>query len=191
MGYDSNFKWKSEKQRKAVMSIYDKRHGGGLKLQGQKNATKILQDRYNTENKTTYPRRKILLEKFSKPNTVLTESEIQIIKNNLNSGNDETQKFGKQANDKIWNNEDGIRLTEEQTLKGLEYLNRPNIRNNHFGYREEAILDDFKEFRLMGFTDISNYGSSFKYYVPVFDVYANDGNGFQYHPSSDGISITG
>ena len=42
MNYNSNFNFKSERQRKAVMAILSQRHGGGLKLQGQENALKIL-----------------------------------------------------------------------------------------------------------------------------------------------------
>lgn len=193
MNYHSNFEFKSEKQRNKVMAILRQRGGGGKVLEGQINARRILSERDRTENLVTKKRRVLLLEKLQKPHVVITEGEIQNIKNNFNGGSDEGYKFAKEANTLIWDHPNGVRLTEEQNQKGVEYLNRPNIRKQ-MGYREEHVIDNFKEFKLDGFKDEANYHQNqmgIRYYVPVFTVIANDGNTFQYHGSSGGISITG
>ena len=188
MNYNSNFNFKSERQRKAVMAILSQRHGGGLKLQGQENAVRILSNRDNTQNLATQKRRKILIEKIKRPHVVLSEAEIQILKNNLNSGNDKTVEFGKELNNLLWNHPNGMMITNEQTSKGIEYLNRPNIRKQ-MGAREEEILDNFKEFRLVAFHD--DYNGFRHYYSPYWRVIANDGSTFEYHQDSKGISIDG
>ena len=79
-------------------------------------------------------------------------------------------------------------ITNEQTAKGVEYLSRPNIRKQ-MGAREEEVLDNFKEFRLVAFHDDNN---GFRhYYSPYWRVIANDGSAFEYHQDSKGISIDG
>ena len=92
------------------------------------------------------------------------------------------------ADNLIWNNSNGVMVTEAQNQKGLEFLNRPNIRKN-MGYRELDVLDNFKEFRLKGFHDVGN--SYRRFYVPYWEVIANDGSTFEYNISSNGIDILG
>jgi hypothetical protein len=99
----------------------------------------------------------------------------------------------------------GFSLTPEQTAKGLAWLmnewKTPTGKervNNPFGYRETAILEDFKEFKLIGFYDCSRYGAIFvpilyssKCYTPLYRVIAKEGNSFEYYYNFEGLSIVG
>ena len=94
-----------------------------------------------------------------------------------------------QFNDLIFNNKHGVRITEEQTSKGIAYLARANIQKQ-LGSREQHIVDNFKEFRLNGFEQAFNdYGNS--WYEANWRVISNDGESFDYQGASKGIEITG
>ncbi len=189
MGHNSNFRFKSEKQRIAVMSILAKRGGGGNRLKGQVAVRNILEDKQQTNHLLAKKRQDAVLLKLDRPrNTILHEGEIQHIQNNLNSGAEKREAFGKKANSRIWDHPIGVMATEAQNQKGLEFLNRPNIRKN-MGYRETDVVDNFKEFRLKGFHDVGNVHHSF--YVPYWEVRSNDGSTFEYNVSRDGIDILG
>ena len=169
------------------MSILNNRADGSNRLKGHVAVRDILAEKQVTQNLDGKKRRDAVLLKLSKPNVVLHEAEIQHIQNSLN-GSENTQIFGKNANDLIWNHINGVMITEEQTAKGVEFLNRPNIRKR-MGYRESNVLDNFKEFRLKGFHDVGN--SYRAYHVPYWEVLANDGGSFEYNISKDGIDILG
>ena len=188
MAHNSNFKFKSEKQRMKVMSILNNRAGGGNRLKGQVAVRNILEEKQLTTHLQAKKRQDAVLDKLAKKDVVLHEGEIQHIANNLNSGTEKREKFGKMADNLIWNNSNGVMVTEAQNQKGLEFLNRPNIRKN-MGYRELDVLDNFKEFRLKGFHDVGN--SYRRFYVPYWEVIANDGSTFEYNISSNGIDILG
>lgn len=142
-------------------------------------------------NKKLTGMQKDILEKLSDPNRVLTESDVNYIKNTINrsfSGSKENPEFEDELKDLVWNNENGFRLTDEQTEKGKKYLMKHY--KNRMGYREQHVMDDFKEFRLIGWYDAGNIYR--KFYIPYYRVIAKDGSTFEYHVGgSDGFSITG
>ena len=80
---------------------------------------------------------------------------------------------------------DGYELTAEQTKKGLDWLmdkwkspTGVERKNNPFSEREYALLEKFKEIRLIDFYDSGN--AYFKAYLPVYEVIGND-DSFEYH----------
>ena len=112
---------------------------------------------------------------------MITEAEVNLLRRRLNN-NKLTYEDVEVLND--------IRITPEQTKKGLDWLMkkwktpRGIVRkNNPFGYREENVLENFKEFRLNSFTNNNNaYMTSFgiNNWIAVWDVIATDGSAFQY-----------
>lgn len=110
----------------------------------------------------------------------------------LNSGAEEQKEEIKD----IFNNSDfeGLQLSAEQSeVSRIWLLNlwrTPTGRerlNNPFGYREQDAITNFNRCELAGYYDVGNYN----YYVPIYDVCATDGYGFQYYMSSGKISIIG
>ena len=106
----------------------------------------------------------------------LTEKEIQLIKNRMNKGEDVNLEY-------LY--EGGISITPEQTKKGIDWLidkwKTPRgieRKNNPFGYREQAVLDNFDHFKLIDFYNVGN--TSFDNYVPYYRVVAKDGSYFEY-----------
>lgn len=78
-----------------------------------------------------------------------------------------------------------VNLEQEQIQKGFDWLwdkyqtpTGQERKNNPFGLREERALKNFSHIELADFANAGNYHVS--YYVPVYDVYAKDGYGFQY-----------
>ena len=138
-------------------------------------------------------------KKLQNQESILTEKEVNYIKSSLNnsfqgSGNDNS--FGRKLNEMIWNNEEHFRLTPEQNQKGLEFLKK-YAKKEGWGensYRENHVLQNFKEFRLEGFKDDANYTQAqygMHNFVPVYLVIAKDGSTFQYYYNRGEVSITG
>ena len=81
---------------------------------------------------------------------------------------------------------EGLNLTESQNLKGCSFLKNQwktprgiERKNNPFGYREQAALENFSHFELVSFYNAgNNYHDN---YLPLYDVIAKDGYGFQYY----------
>jgi hypothetical protein len=125
---------------------------------------------------------KILSEELLKKE-ILTEKEINLLKLRLNKG------------EAIY--VDGeYRITPEQTKKGLEWLMNKwksprgvERKNNPFGNRETAALENFSHFTFEGFADIGNQYRSFA--VPIYGVHGKDGEYFQYHIEAGNVSIIG
>ena len=155
-----------------------RRHG--LASKGIKSAQKIPK-RFMFENQNT-----------------LTEQQVNLIKRRLNGGKiKQTDVFGENYDKKY-------KITPIQTQKALRWLN--NLRktpfgkerlNNPFGYREEAVLDNFDRIELEEFYDNVNYTQSqagIHNYTPLWRVIAKDGSSFEYYldPTSRyRISIVG
>lgn len=118
----------------------------------------------------------------------ILESEISCIKSRANRGNFEDYE-------KLFAESYGVQISPEQTAKGLSFLlnlwktpRGKERKNNPFGYREQAILDDFKEFQ---FVDIYNASRGYcPFYLPVYRVIANDGSAFEYYYNFEGLTIT-
>lgn len=100
--------------------------------------------------------------------------------------------------------EDGLKITPKQTKKGLKWLlnlwKTPKDKerlNNPFGYREEEVLKNFKEFRLVDwYDDTTSYAvdRGFHNYLPVYRVIAKDDSYFEYVPNTKEygkVNITG
>lgn len=126
---------------------------------------------------------KDMLEKLRNKNTILTESDVNYIKNTVNhtfqgSGDKETE-FEKEITKMINEHEDGYRITPEQTEKGLKYLKSSRIYNKFLGYREQDIVDNPDEYRLVGMYDAGTYMRSF--HVPLYRLYRKkEGEGRRY-----------
>lgn len=119
-------------------------------------------------------------------NKVATEQQINLICKRLNNGEkiDITE---------IWDNP--ASLTKEQNKKGFDFLYNQwktpmgkERLNNPFGYREEAILENFTGFEFAGVYDAGNFNRSF--FVPLYNCCGNN-NAFQYYFSSGKINIVG
>lgn len=116
----------------------------------------------------------------------ITEKEIKLIFRRMNSGI-------KVDLSNIWN--ECVKLTEEQDLKGITFLNNlwktpkgVERKNNPFGYREQAVLESFKYFEFAGTYDAGNRYHSF--YVPLYNCNGTEGS-FQYYYAGGQINIIG
>ena len=135
-------------------------------------------------------------DKLLESDPILTEADINYMKNTINNSfsgsSDEDTEFKKFIRDVVWNHEspdgkNGYRITQDQTEKGLKWLKK--FYNNSMGYREQAIFDNFEEFRLIGWHDNAHYGQN-SFYVPYYAVYGDD-NKMSYHMENGKISIDG
>ena len=117
----------------------------------------------------------------------LTEREVLLFKNRINKGEDyreELEKFFESVPD------DGYKLEDTQIEKGRAWLMNlwktprgKERKNNPFGYREQHVLENFKEIKLLEYVNRANLIQS-KYgircYVPYYAVIGTDGTGFDY-----------
>jgi hypothetical protein len=126
---------------------------------------------------------------------VVSESDLKLWKNRLNAGR---IKY----DDIPWPEDgEGFKLTAEQNKKGLDFLldqwkgksGKERV-NNPFGYREENVLDSFKEFRLIDFYDDVNYyqtQAGIHNYAPYYRVIGKDGDTFEYYYNGGKVNILG
>jgi len=130
-----------------------------------------------------------LTEKMQSPDAVLTEREINFMKNSLNRQPDFSTRDSElqEMIDVLDNNEDGLAITAGQTVKGLDWLKKKPQRDR-MGFRELAVIDDFAEFRLLGLPE-TNAGSEF--HTPFWRVIASDGSTFEYRSIGGELSIDG
>ena len=110
---------------------------------------------------------------------VITEREINLLKNRANRGIDDVWDVFEEKNDYM------LDITIEQTVKGISWLldkwktPRGRVRkHNPFDQRQQAILLHFKEFKLVDFRDCGRgfYG----WYLPVYRVVSEHGRYFDY-----------
>jgi len=112
----------------------------------------------------------------------------------LNSGTEEQKE---QVKDFFRaENFEGIVLDAANVEQGKQWLlnlwktpTGAERKNNPFGYREQHALENFDTIQLKGYYDAGNYHRS--YYIPLYDVYAKDGYGFEYYNQGGKINITG
>ncbi len=113
---------------------------------------------------------------------LLSEKEINLLKNRLNKGDEIELK-------------DEYNITQEQTKKGFDYLwNQYQTptgklrKNNPFGTREQDALESFKRFTFDGYF---NAGNGFvDWYMPIYTVYGGE-TSFQYTMKNGGVYIIG
>lgn len=95
----------------------------------------------------------------------------------------------------------GIKITQEHTDQGLKYLKNiawtpkgkvRETKNNPFGYRERAILNEFKEFRLTALEGSFNpyYGED-THYNSVWTVIGKTGRFDYVQKGQWGIEVIG
>lgn len=82
---------------------------------------------------------------------------------------------------------DGLSLSAKQNQKGYDFLKNQWVtpagkerKNNPFGYREQAILEDFEDFTLTGFYDASRYGQD-AWYLPIYHCNSKTKGSFEYY----------
>jgi hypothetical protein len=116
---------------------------------------------------------------------VITERQIITIKSRANRGADVWEIF----------NNGNLRITQEQTKKGLSWLLNQwktprgiERKNNPFGYREQEIINNFDRFALVDFYNVGRY---FPFFVPVYRVISRSGSSFEYYYNAGRISIIG
>lgn len=115
----------------------------------------------------------------------ITEAETNLIKNRMNH-----KKINYEDIQDLFKSGNGIKITPEQTEKGLSWLKDKwktprgiERKNNPFGYREEEALETFKEFKLVDFHNNVNYYQSeleIFNFIPVWVVIGKKSN-FQYY----------
>jgi hypothetical protein len=88
-----------------------------------------------------------------------------------------------------------IELCEDQVKKGYDWLvdqwksvTGKERKNNPFGYREQAILENFNTITFWGYYDAGNAWRS--YYLPLYLV-SGDNTTFEYYVSGGEIHIIG
>jgi hypothetical protein len=140
-------------------------------------------------------RRKIRKEKSSKDawykKDTWTEQELNLAKRRLNDKKvSQNQLFEKENGE--WENK---KLTTEQQQKGKAWLmdkwKSPTgieRKDNPFGQREQAVLENFESIELKGFYDAGNANHS--WYVPLYEV-NGDNTSFEYYYAGDKINIVG
>jgi hypothetical protein len=131
--------------------------------------------------------------------TPWTENEIIYFRKAVNSSSSlpvELRKALKDAFESI-TNEQGYKITSEQTDKGIQYIrNRAFKRNgslrraksNPFNTREAHIINNFSHFEFVGLYDANGNGYM-QYYVPVYRVIAKDGTAFEYSTNMGQMEI--
>ena len=119
-----------------------------------------------------------------------TEKQINLLKNRMNKSRENEKEISNLIADIL-----PIRLTEEQTEKGREWLIRKNLKkngefrkNSSLGYRELHILNNAKEAYLSYF--YPNGNRFFTYYTPVWSIDTNEEN-FEYMVDGGETKILG
>lgn len=110
----------------------------------------------------------------------IEENDLIAMKSFLNKNKDNRRIIFDAMSDK------NLLLTEAQNKKGYDFLMKQRFTptgkerlNNPFGYREQAILDNFSHFELK---DWYNAGNAYMdYYLPLYECVSLDGNSFEYY----------
>lgn len=119
----------------------------------------------------------------------LTESEIKLMLRRVNSGMIDKHDVLALMPEEGWG------ITAEQTRKGIAWLKDQwktprgiERKNNPFGYREQDVIENFKEFRLIDFYPLNMVGT---YFGPVYEVRSKNGNHFDYVGVAGPVKIIG
>lgn len=88
-----------------------------------------------------------------------------------------------------------LTLSASQNQKGYDFLMNQwktprgiERKNNPFGYREQAILETFRDFTVKNWYDAGNV--YMPYYLPLFSCNSKDGGSFEYYYNGK-VNITG
>jgi len=110
----------------------------------------------------------------------IEESELISLKSFLNKNKENRQLIFDAMS------ETELLISDAQNQKGYEFLMDQRFTptgkerlNNPFGYREQAILDNFSHFTVK---DWYNAGNAYNdYYLPLYECVSKDGNSFEYY----------
>ena len=87
-------------------------------------------------------------------------------------------------------------ITQEQSVMGITYLRSRYFKKTGeprkqcpFGSSEQRIIEQFKKFTFVGFYSETNEYGTYRSYVPVYRVYAHNGDYFDYSPIHWGTPI--
>lgn len=127
----------------------------------------------------------------------ISEKQIALIGRRLNAGR-EIGKDTKTGTDLeilyTYAQEDGLKISQEQTKKGLDWLMNlwktpagKERKNNPFGYREQEALESFQYFTYDGHINAGTYST---WYAPLYTVVGKDCT-FQYYVSGGQPQIVG
>ena len=159
----------------------------GMVMKQQKNLN--IEDPLSESNATR--KQQAMLQKLGFAELPLSNREIEWIKNTMNRESEPSNRseFADEIQEKLGDNEDGFPIDEQANNKGEEFLKRKQIFDKVLGQREQAVVEDFKEFRLVEFFDSGNQHVTF--FVPLWRAVANDGSSFEYYFSGGEVNITG
>lgn len=178
-------KFKSDKQRKAVMAkiaegtVKSKVNRTGLKGESDRDSGVGLTKKTTDSTPTN-------LKPFIKK--VYSERDVKLLQRRINDG-----KVSISDLDKIPSMREGsgVSLTEDQNSKGKRWLinqwKSPTGKervSNPYGRVEEGILSNFKEIKLRDF-----YTERGNWYQPYYRVVSKDGDWFEYVVSGGKINI--
>ena len=111
---------------------------------------------------------------------IITEREVNLVKRRMNNYGDVLIKRKVFANGPL-------KLTPEQNKKGIDWLlnlyKTPTGRirkNNPFNKKQAAILENFKEHKLISYRDM---GTFFMNWYPVYRIYSTHWRYFDYIPT--------
>ena len=145
---------------------------------------------YRQERTPTYSQGFGVSSRFRKPGKtsdilakdILSEGDVHLLMRRINR--DYPDKIDHEIAEAIYSKEDGYKLTPEQIEKGRKWLEK---HRKDMGYREESVMDDFKEIRLVGTAP----GETNNYQYPYYRVIANDGSSFEYKVEGGELHILG
>ena len=110
----------------------------------------------------------------------ITEKQILLLKNRLNRNKENEQEISDLTADIM-----PIKLTEEQTAKGREWLLRKNLKNNG-AFRKNATLSEYeisvlKDTQTAAYlSDFCDFGNRYANNVPIYR-YENENDAFDYY----------
>jgi len=110
----------------------------------------------------------------------ITEKQILLLKNRLNRNKENEQEISDLTADIM-----PIKLTEEQTAKGREWLLRKNLKNNG-AFRKNATLSEYeisvlKDTQTAAYlSDFCDFGNRYANNVPIYR-YENENDAFEYY----------
>ncbi len=127
----------------------------------------------------------------------LTENELNALLRYLNNKDVDGEVYNLFRKNKLIDDYTGIKLSKEQSNKGFKWLYNLGFtpkgaerKNSPFGNREEYIVKNPKEIRLIGVYNTAKwqFGS---YFVPMYKAIGKDGTNMEYYMSLGDIAIIG
>lgn len=179
--------------------FHNKQYGGGIVFQSYNigETERQILELVKESSAPKAPKSRALIQKYLDiiKTGKIEESALISLLSVLNGGRGKaTQEEKRLLLDAL--NEGNLTLSKAQNEKGLAWLmdqwktpRGVERKNNPFGYREQAILENFSHFELRSVYDGSRYGSP-AYYLPLYECVGNN-TSFEYYVHGGQIHITG